>query len=697
MANETVTFDYSLYQANCSFSDVEEAIKNITASNEKQFESIKKEKWYHRLFNCVTFSQKGKKRMADQISSLAQAQQVLMDILVRLSAQDAQIALYINQNIQDIRRLSENDLYLQEQIKQLELTVTMGIRKIDSVKDLSVEGRQILFVCLVKLCDLFDYPSSEQQEYANNVFTFINEESEIVNLSSAIENIDESSRRIIIGCCLEYIFLYHLDFDYSEKVSEFIDEFDIGNKTLRALQNRVQSTYDLIGEDGLINKYNSRTQIIIPNEFIYNYYDDGSTNVMDSIIEQILVPNIKEYFTVANTDDYILMVKREIGWPHAKESNPSFIKINKRTKETSFPYSDDELIKQNDMDIFAAGVSEELWLTYQNKVLAWFDGGRYLFLNLNDDTATIIDVGGKILAYTKDHVVVHKGSQGQLVDCCLHGNGDKIICDSITENMLKYGLTVNKFFYTDEAFYFLKEIVIDENNSKLVLSKYTFIDGTLVENDLVLPNASQMLKTPIDIERIKGLFVSDDLAWLLWESNQITNCFDIVRINIKEPHNIDIISSDLFIYKSEPITRQSSTTDYLWTFVTERCAFDAHFNPTFTLAYFDFNRCKVVFLMRGCGKMNYQDVQDSKESLTNRLKTIEEMNKMAPLLHRKPFYTSSEISALRAEIESPYDHYFYVNTHRSIIDGYLFTSLGNECCKFEAYSIIGSEVVKNIY
>ena len=44
MANETVSFDYSLYQANCSFSDVEEAIKNITTSNEKQFDSIKKEK-----------------------------------------------------------------------------------------------------------------------------------------------------------------------------------------------------------------------------------------------------------------------------------------------------------------------------------------------------------------------------------------------------------------------------------------------------------------------------------------------------------------------------------------------------------------------------------------------------------------------------------------------------------------------------
>jgi len=29
MANETVSFDYSLYQANCSFSDVEEELKTL--------------------------------------------------------------------------------------------------------------------------------------------------------------------------------------------------------------------------------------------------------------------------------------------------------------------------------------------------------------------------------------------------------------------------------------------------------------------------------------------------------------------------------------------------------------------------------------------------------------------------------------------------------------------------------------------
>ena len=61
-----------------------EAIKRISNASEAQFEEIKKEKWYNRLFDLVTFSKKGEKRLAQQITTVAQTQQILIEILLRL-------------------------------------------------------------------------------------------------------------------------------------------------------------------------------------------------------------------------------------------------------------------------------------------------------------------------------------------------------------------------------------------------------------------------------------------------------------------------------------------------------------------------------------------------------------------------------------------------------------------------------------
>ena len=269
---EYVSFDYALYKANSELSDVEAAIHNIALSNAKQFEAIKKEKWYHRLFDCVTFSQKGKKRMSEQISSLSQAQQVLTEILLRLSAQDAQVALLLNQNIQAIRKLSENDLYLQERLSQLEATVLLGIRKIDDIKQLSDNEKRVLTACLNKLCSLMEYPSEEQQEYANNVIIYLDENAEEDKpLGKALSNIQESSRRIMLNCCFEYLFLNKLNFECSDQIANFLDEFDLGNKTIKQLKHRVMSTFDLRGENGLINKYNIHNNNEFTQDFCFEY------------------------------------------------------------------------------------------------------------------------------------------------------------------------------------------------------------------------------------------------------------------------------------------------------------------------------------------------------------------------------------------------------------------------------------------
>lgn len=86
------------------FDSIQEAITTLSSASQDQFEEIKKEKWFTRLFDMVTFSQKGKERLAAQIGSVAQAQQILLEILLRLSSNDEKISDMVVNSMADIKK-----------------------------------------------------------------------------------------------------------------------------------------------------------------------------------------------------------------------------------------------------------------------------------------------------------------------------------------------------------------------------------------------------------------------------------------------------------------------------------------------------------------------------------------------------------------------------------------------------------------
>ena len=519
MANETVSFDYSLYQANCSFSDVEDAIKNIATSNEKQFEGIKKEKWYHRLFNCVTFSQKGKKRMADQISSLAQAQQVLMDILVRLSAQDAQIALYLNQNIQDIRRLSENDLYLQERINQLEIAITMGIKKIDSIKDLDDNSKHVLCVCLGHLCSLFNYPSQEQQEYANNVVTFLGVDAETKDLESALEVISETNRRIMAQCCLEYIFLYKLNFDYSDAVADFIDDLDLGNKTLKTLKSRIENTFDLRGEEGIINKYNSRMFMVIPEEF--KLVITESELQKDKVFNQVVSQYLADYTTtfLAETDDYYLLWLDVYSMKNPPHRTP-FVSVNKYSGEVAFPFDNADYIISHKENIRFAQIMAcggQLFATYGNTVCLHDESESIgALFDLDNEEITEFELEGECIAFVGETIIfVRNAGCGRMA--IFSFNTLTKATKNITENAtFRNANLCSNYCYDGSQLYF-----IDENQIK----KYSFVNQE-VQSVIPIENA----------QNVFGMYVdeSKECAYLIIAKDIANSLFQIIRLPLEE-------------------------------------------------------------------------------------------------------------------------------------------------------------------
>jgi hypothetical protein len=287
MAKEEVVIDYQYYEEKVAFSDLKEASEKLINSSGRQFEEIKKEKWYNRVFDMVTFSQKGKKRMAEQIGSIAQAQQILMEILFRLSDSNEEVAQLVTDCIDDIKKLQENDLYLLNRINELVNYYLLGIRKDTDIAELSDKDKAILSGCLYNLMDKYDSingVSEGQQQYANAVLIYIEINKNRINdekIFTAIDTLSLKSKSEILTCCMEYMFLNNNTMEIPNELKEFLEAFDIGNKTLKNIQKQIVETSKLRGNNGLIDKYMQKSFAYIDEEF-YVDIDEDSLDVEEA-------------------------------------------------------------------------------------------------------------------------------------------------------------------------------------------------------------------------------------------------------------------------------------------------------------------------------------------------------------------------------------------------------------------------------
>lgn len=258
MAVEELKVDFECYNNDESYyNDLKIAAEKLFAASEAQFEEIKKEKWYNRLWDLVTFSQKGKNRLAEQISTVSQAQQILMEILVRLSDKDKKVSDLVVTCYNNIKQLQEQDTYLFERITELENSCILGIKKSADIADLSEKNKQILSGCLHYLMNYYidKNISDRQKQYANSVLNYIGSDATIENISEALSDMDNNSKKKILTCCMEYIFLNNIQMNIPEDLNEFIGYFDFGNKTISSIKQQIDATNNLRGIDGIIYKY----------------------------------------------------------------------------------------------------------------------------------------------------------------------------------------------------------------------------------------------------------------------------------------------------------------------------------------------------------------------------------------------------------------------------------------------------------
>ena len=251
------------------------AIKKLSVSSENQFSELKNERWFNRLFNMVTFSNKKNIRLAEQISTLAQAQELLVRILLILSEKSLEISELVKNNTKDIEKLGENDIYLLNRIKKLEDKV-FGIKREIKLENLSLQAKEILSACLKKLSTLFDYTNDNQKLYVNFILNLLNAgRIEYDNLEFAINELDSNNEKTqILISCLEYIYLKNNNFNILKtnyQILNFIEMFYFSEKKIDEIKNQVERDSNF---DGIIFRYGNDYNEDFDDAFLLDFIDD---------------------------------------------------------------------------------------------------------------------------------------------------------------------------------------------------------------------------------------------------------------------------------------------------------------------------------------------------------------------------------------------------------------------------------------
>ena len=85
----------------------------------KYFDSLKNKKWYHYLFEKITFNKDNELRKANGVLNLAKMQDIIIKILIQLSESQKEIYTFITNNSTLIEELSQSNLYIQKQQKTI--------------------------------------------------------------------------------------------------------------------------------------------------------------------------------------------------------------------------------------------------------------------------------------------------------------------------------------------------------------------------------------------------------------------------------------------------------------------------------------------------------------------------------------------------------------------------------------------------
>lgn len=303
MAAVELTVDTSKI-SKTTIDDVKLALERLSKASEDQFQEIKNETWYIRLWDLVTFSKKNEIRLAEQISTLAQAQEVLGNILIVLSVQTQEISDLVREHADDIERLYSNDTYLLQRLKDLENEV-YGYSEAIKVSELSPHNKAMLNSCIYYLSLKFAQASSaDQRAYAGAIFSLANDGARTMGADYTEEVLTKNlpkveplgARKRILRCCFEYIFLYRRNEDDFEGdiCKDIVAKSDAGPQMVKETERVVVEDMNLIGAERIIKNYENPTVSSVSDTFTIDLDLDLDAEAEPVLAQPHEFPEIEE-------------------------------------------------------------------------------------------------------------------------------------------------------------------------------------------------------------------------------------------------------------------------------------------------------------------------------------------------------------------------------------------------------------------
>ncbi|MEB7400192.1 hypothetical protein NGC02_01535 [Mammaliicoccus sciuri] len=281
------------------------AIDNLTNESEKQFQTIKNEKWFTRIIDLATLSNKKDIRMSQQISNIAQAQDILIELLKRLSATDVKIDNMLLNSMNQIEQLYNHTEKLALKVVDLKEQMIYGINQSKNINDLKDIEKTVLYNLLQEASKTFENTTIEQQQFADNLFRYLQLEHSTVNLPESINQLDSIAiKKVLLQLLLEYGFLNSNNFIFNSEFQEIVEMFDFGNRTINEIKDTIQNIYQLRGVEG----FSWFNPAILEHEFfidleIEEYLEQESENFIEReplSLEQIIVIDQDENEVIKN-------------------------------------------------------------------------------------------------------------------------------------------------------------------------------------------------------------------------------------------------------------------------------------------------------------------------------------------------------------------------------------------------------------
>lgn len=281
------------------------AIENLSNESEKQFQNIKDEKWFTRIIDLATLSNKKNIRMSQQISNIAQAQDILIELLKRLSATDVKIDNMLLNSMNQIEQLYNHTEKLALKVTDLKEQMIYGINQSKNINDLKDIEKKVLYSLFQEASKTFENTSTEQQQFADNLFRYLQIEYSSINLTESINQLDSVAiKKVLLQLLLEYGFLNNRTFNFNRTFEEIVEMFDFGNKTINEIKDTIQNIFQLRGVDG----FSWFNPVILEHEFfidleIEEYLDQESGDFKEKepfTLEPIIVVNQNETEVIKN-------------------------------------------------------------------------------------------------------------------------------------------------------------------------------------------------------------------------------------------------------------------------------------------------------------------------------------------------------------------------------------------------------------